>query len=247
MKFLETPNLPKNKVTAVIVSCNINPESEYTLNEFGIEVVKIKPNSKLYNAVKTHPDMQIYYCGRGEFICNNEAINSIEGYIPPKNICSGNELSIKYPYDIAYNAARVGGYLICNREYTDKNILLDAENKGLEIINVKQGYAKCNICILSDKAIITSDFGIQTALANFPIDVLLVEDNTVSLKDFSHGFIGGSTGKISEDKLAVNGNIKLHKYSKEIITFARKYNVEIVSLNNEYIEDIGSILPILEK
>ena len=41
--------------------------------------------------------------------------------------------------------------------------------------------------------------------------------------------------------------MKYHKNIDEITKFAYKYNVEIISLNNEQIDDIGSILPILEK
>lgn len=247
MNYLKTPNLPKSDVTKVIASGEISADSEYTLNSYGIEVIKTKAHTKLYNAVKFHPDMQLYHLGGNCIVCDEEALETASIISPLENICSGKDIGEKYPYDICYNAARVGQFLICNKQYTDKNIILDAENKGLEIINVKQGYAKCNLCIISENAVITSDVGIKTAIGNYPIDVLLVEDNSVLLKDFSHGFIGGATGKISQDKLAINGNIKYHKYSREIIDFAKKHNVEIVSLNNGYIEDIGSILPILEK
>lgn len=247
MRYIEIPNLPNGYVKKVIASGEISLGSEYVLNSYGIEVIKTKAHTKLYNAVKFHPDMQLYHLGGNCIICDEEAVETAGIIFSSENICSGNSVAEKYPYDISYNAARVGQFLICNKQYTDSNILIDAENKGLEIIDVKQGYAKCNLCIISENAVITSDIGIKTAIGNFPIDVLLVEDNSVLLKDFTHGFIGGATGKIAPDKLAINGNIKYHKYSREIIDFAKKHNVEIISLNSGYIEDIGSILPILEK
>ena len=43
---------------------------------------------------------------------------------------------------------------------------------GYEIINVKQGYAKCSICVVSDNAIITADKGIAKAAIQNRIDVL---------------------------------------------------------------------------
>ena len=55
-----------------------------------------------------------------------------------------NNIDSKYPYDVWYNATTLKDYVICNKAYTDKTIL-DSHNK--EIINVKQGYSKCNICI----------------------------------------------------------------------------------------------------
>ncbi|MEE0943954.1 MAG: hypothetical protein UIM24_00685 [Clostridia bacterium] len=247
MKYLENPNLPKDNVTTVIASGEISLESEYMLNSFGIDVIKTKPHRKLYNAVAYHPDMQLHHIGHNNVICDSEAIITANQIFDTENICSGNDIENKYPYDIRYNAARVGQFLVCNRDFTDKNIIEDAETKGLEIIAVKQGYAKCNLCIVNENAVITSDKGIKSALVNFPIDVLFVEDDSILLKDLSHGFIGGSTGKIAPDKLVINGNIIFHKNYSEILDFTKKHNVEIISLNNNFIEDIGSILPILEK
>jgi 2-hydroxy-3-keto-5-methylthiopentenyl-1-phosphate phosphatase len=44
--------------------------------------------------------------------------------------------------------------------------------------------------------------------------------------------------------LAVNGNIKLHPDFEKIIEFCKKYDVEVVSLNNGEIVDVGSIIPV---
>ena len=70
----------------------------------------------------------------------------------------------------------------------------------------------------------------------------MVNDNKIKLENFEHGFIGGATGLLNNNTLAVNGNINLHTNYKEIIEFAKKYNVEVISLNNEEIIDIGSII-----
>ena len=79
-----------------------------------------------------------------------------------------NNIDSKYPYDVWYNATALKDYVICNKAYTDKTIL-DSHNK--EIINVKQGYSKCNICIVDNNAIITSDNGIAKTVAQKGIDV----------------------------------------------------------------------------
>lgn len=247
MNYVKIPNLPNNDVSTVFVSEDIGKEAEFSLNSYGIKTVKISPHPKLYNAVKTHPDMQLCHLGGNNIVCDGEVLNRISEISPIPNICLGSGLAENYPYDIRYNAARVGGYLICNKAYTEQIILDKAAADGVAVIDVRQGYAKCNICILTENAVITSDTGIKNTLEKYPVEVLLIEDSSVVLKDFNHGFLGGATGKISEDKLAVNGNIKYHKNGKEIINFAYKHNVEIVSLNNQNIEDIGSIIPILEK
>lgn len=247
MSFIKVPNLPEREVTDVFVSCDISKESLETLAKYGVNATLIPEHNILYSGVKSHADMQVFHLGNDSIICEENSLKPANSLFDIKNICSGKRIGGRYPEDVAYNAARVGSYLICNKRYTAPEIIITATADGLEIIDIKQGYAKCNICVISENAIITSDSGIKSALGKFPVDVLLVSDNSVKLKNFSHGFIGGATGKISPDKLAVNGNIKLHTNYKEITEFAKKYSVEIISLNNGFIEDIGSILPILAK
>ncbi len=247
MSLIKQPNLPKNDVCEVLVSCEMSEKSEYTLLNYGISLQKTIPSEALYDAVKCHADMLFHHLSDDVAVAESKQAEYLFAQTPYLNICSKKVLSGIYPYDIAYNAARVGKYLICNSSYTDGFILNYAQKHGIEIIDVKQGYAKCNICIISENAVITSDIGIKSALGNFPVECLLIDDKSVLLKDFKHGFFGGATGKIAPDKLAVNGNIKYHNNAEEIISFAKKHSVEVISLNDGYIEDIGSILPILEK
>jgi len=113
-------------------------------------------------------------------------------------------------------------------------------------INVNQGYSKCSVCVINENAIITSDLGIAKKCDLFGIDVLVIDDSCISLNGVSHGFIGGSSGLISPELLAVNGNIKLHKNYDNISNFCNKYNVNIISLHCGEIEDIGSIICLTE-
>lgn len=245
--YIETPNLPQNSVDTVIISGELSERCEYRLNEFGVSCIRTARNAALYDAVAYHADMVMYHAGGSKIICEPEFICAVYGLTPILNICSGNRLSDKYPYDIAYNAARVGNYLICNKRYTHQQIIKDCTDKGITIINVKQGYAKCNVCIIDENSIITSDNGIALAAKSYGLDVLLTDDNDISLKGLNHGFFGGASGKIAPDKLAVNGNIKYHKNHKEIMKFANTRGIEIISLSDNMIEDIGSILPLYEK
>lgn len=247
MNYVKIPNLPQNEVTAVIVGSDLSNESEYTLNRMGIACIKAPYHQKLYDAVASHADMLIFHTGSDKFICEPEMKDYFERNICSSNICSGSAIQSKYPYDIAYNAARVGNFLICNRGYTDSKIIDCSIQKELDIINVRQGYAKCNVCVLDEKSIITSDAGIAAAVTSYGISVLFTDDCCVRLKGLNNGFLGGASGKLAPDKLAVNGNIKLHKNCDEIIKFAAKRGIEIISLNNDCIADLGSILPILEK
>lgn len=246
MKFITVPNLPQNKVDKVIVSAQISKHAQLTLEHLGICVLKTMKHPNLYSAVAYHADMQLHHLGSDEFVCEPYAETYYRALIPFPNIRSGKRISEKYPQDIAYNAARVGRYLICKQADTSSIITESAEKSGLTVIDVKQGYSKCNICVIDENSVITSDKGIAKALGNFEIDVLLTDDSCVKLQGLNHGFLGGATGKISRDVLAVNGNINYHTNRDEIISFVEKRGVKIVSLCDGVVEDIGSIIPISE-
>ena len=89
---------------------------------------------------------------------------------------------------------------------------------------------------------ITADKNISNTAIKNNIDVLLIENKGIILKGYNEGFIGGATGLIENNLLAVNGNIKLHKDYIRIKQFCREYGVDIVSLSDEPICDIGSII-----
>lgn len=242
MSYIKIPNLPEREVTHAVASCEISQKAEEKLLTFGVNITKTSDYPTLYDGIKSHPDMQFHHFGDSKFIFAPQTHMNICSYVN-----CGEEIGNKYPCDVKYNVARVGSYAICNKIHTEKSIIDYYNANGVEIIDIRQGYAKCNVCVVADSAIITSDAGIATETVRFGIDTLLVDDKTILLKNFNHGFIGGATGKIAPDKLAVNGNINLHKNAKEIIAFAKKYSVEVISLSDENICDIGSIIPICEK
>ncbi len=213
------------------------------LKKYGLNVVLTPKLDHVYATICGHTDIMVHKLCDNVIVAEPTVAEYFKIKMPEIEVISGKTiLNEKYPYDIAYNAARVGNNIICNENFTDDIIIEFANKNGLNLINTKQGYAKCSICVISNDAIITSDKNIQSVAFKNKIDVLLVNDNEIKLTGFDHGFIGGATGLIKENILAVNGNIKFHTNYKEIITFCAKHNVEVVSLNNEEIIDIGSIL-----
>lgn len=242
--FVEIPNLPQKKASAVIVDCRISMEAINTLHNLGICVYTTQRISSLYDAVCAHPDMAFFHAGGNLFISSEEGKSRLLK-IPGIEIREGrSKLKSTYPGDIAYNAARVGNFLIHNFKHTDPCILSASED--LIRVQVNQGYAKCSVCVVSDRAIITSDMGIAKKCDTFGIDVLKTDDSDILLKGVSHGFFGGASGKIAQDILAVNGNIKTHRDSDKIEEFCDKYGVKIISLHNGAIYDIGTVFCVKE-
>ena len=68
--------------------------------------------------------------------------------------------------------------LIHNLNFTDKKILDYCKDK--KTINVKQGYTKCSILPVKEKAIITNDKGIYDTLKNEDFDILLLPFGDIS-------------------------------------------------------------------
>ena len=225
---------------SVLVDFKISEKSEDTLKELGYIVFKTEKCPDLAEPVSSHPDMTVCKLSDTDFAAKTTLCGPFEC-----NVIKGTtELKPEYPFDIAYNAARIGNFLFCNAKYTDKKIIEYCKKNGIRILNVNQGYAKCSICEVSDNAIITADKSIYNAAKENNIDVLLVENKGIILNGYNEGFIGGATGLVEKDLLAVNGNIKLHKSCDEIIAFCKNYGVKVISLSDEPITDIGSIIRI---
>lgn len=213
------------------------------LKKYGFCVVLTPKIDHVYTTICGHTDIMVHKLCDNKIVAEPTVFDYFKNKMPEIEVIPGKTiLNEKYPYDIAYNTARVGNNIFCNKNFTDDTIIEFANKNHLNLLNTKQGYAKCSICVISNDAIITSDKNIQSVAIKNGVDVLLVNDDKIKLKEFDHGFIGGATGLINEKVLAVNGNIELHTNYKEIIEFCKKHGVEVISLNNDEIIDIGSIL-----
>lgn len=213
------------------------------LEKLGFKVIKTPQMATVYTTICGHADIMIHKLEDNLLVAEPTAYDYFCKSLGNVSVVQGKTvLSAKYPFDIAYNAARVGKNLFCNEKYTDETILDFADKNGINIANTKQGYAKCSICIVSDNAIITSDKNIAAVAEKNKIDVLMVDDSSIKLIGFEHGFIGGATGLITENILAVNGDINYHTDCNRILDFCKSHKTEVLSLNNGPIIDIGSIL-----
>ena len=244
--YIRNPNLPAGEVTAVAVSCEAEKAIK-SLHLLGITTYILNNNPLLPRPVNSHPDLQLLH------LCENRILVSDE------HLCAGelqknffissikDSLGDRYPEDVRLNCKIIGNKIILNKKTISREILEFAELSGLDIINVNQGYTGCSICVINDSAIITDDISIFTAAQNFLNDVLFISKGSIRLKGYGYGFIGGCCGKLSPNKLAVNGRIESHTDKNLIIDFCNKHNVDIIELSDDSLTDVGGILPLLEK
>ncbi len=229
---------------AVIIDKFADPESLATLKKLNIEYYKTESLDFLYEPVNTHPDMQIH------FVDDNTAVVAPSVYeyyakILPSNITiykGEKDPGRTYPEDCAYNVAKLGKRVIGNLFYVDSVIKDLYTAKNFEFINVKQGYTKCNLCVVDNNSVITEDEGLFKTLSKQGIDVLKIPYGEVKLKFFDNGFIGGATGKIVPDKIAFYGDVSQTSYFEQIESFLSTRSVEMISLSQNTLNDFGSIL-----
>ena len=153
----------------------------------------------------------------------------------------------KFPYGqysdtCRYNVLKIGNYLFHNLKYTDSSILKAASKCGYEMVNVKQGYARCSSLIVNEKAIITSDPGISIVVKKQNIDVLLVRPGDIILPGEKYGFLGGASGIMQDGSILVSGDLSRHKDYGKIELFLNKYNSNIFNIKGQDLYDSGSLI-----
>lgn len=246
MRFISTPNLPESDVALSAVS-GTYPAITDALRARKIDIIPVMPCKTLDAPVSDHADMLLHHLGGDRVVVakGEETLKiKLEQYgfqAAYSNVC----VESLYPQDVKLNCARIGRrQLIGNGKTMDVAIQEFCVCNQIELINVKQGYAKCSTVVVDSKSIITADPSIAAAATNAGIDVLKITPGYVNLEGYEYGFLGGTCGMIAKGKLAFTGSIQNHPDYNEIKNFCNYKNVELVSLVEGPLLDIGGILPL---
>ena len=154
-------------------------------------------------------------------------------------LCGTKEPTSGYPNDIAYNAAEVGDFLFCFHCATEPEILKTAGQTGMKILDINQGYAKCSIIPVTDRALITADQKIAEKAEGNGLDFLLTTNDGVYLKGFSNGLIGGASVS-GNGVVFFTGDITRHRDFERIQEFCRKHKKELCLTPSLPLYDLGS-------
>lgn len=228
-----------------VVDYRISLEEIYNLENLGYKILKCPKSSEVYEAINGHPDIQMHVVDEKNIILQRNADNFFMESLASCGynlIKSSHSLKDKYPRDIILNSYSTESFFIHNTLYTDQQLLCRVQDKI--IINVKQGYTKCSILPVDNKAVITNDPSIERSLKKYDFDVLLLPYGDISLPGFNYGFIGGCGGKTSLGEMCFFGHLKYYKYKNEIINFLNRYNIKPIYLYNGPLIDRGSLFVI---
>ncbi len=240
MDFVKTPYLPKKRAVLAVGDVKIE----------GVRVITPFESERVHKSLKKHADLTFCYLGEGVAVCEKEAYDYYKEELSFSGITllqGESLLDLHYPFDAAYNVAITGKKIFCRIASTDKVLLNTARELGYEIIDIKQGYAKCSVCPVGEFSAISADMSFVKKAENEGIEVLQITNNTISLPGFSNGFFGGSAFMADEHTLFVNGDLSLHPDCEKIKSFLKKREIEAKCLSEFPIYDFGSFIPIIEE
>jgi len=247
LEFLKVPFIPDGKVSLAMLDYRINPVIEENLNKNGIECIKTVRCQELYKAVDGHPDMLMLHIGGKRIVLAPNIYEALTPVLEKKGFAvtkGATWLVRNYPGNIAYNVLKVGDIAFHNLKYTDPEVRKALEEENSVMIDVRQGYTKCSVCILDERTIITSDRKISRIAEKYGIESFLIKPGGIELKGLGYGFIGGASGLISRKQIAFTGSIESLNEGRKLVDFINNKGFEIITLFNEKLTDYGSVIPL---
>lgn len=234
--------MKKSKIAAV--SEEIPKRALERLFEYAERVVLLGADPRLAPPVACHADMIFACVGDCLFFhesymeAHGETVEEIVRHTGFKAVVTKEERGEKYPLDVALNVLPLKDTLVCKKSSTSPAVLSLCEEKNISITDVKQGYAACSV-LCGDGFLITADFSIYNAVKDM-CDALLIPCGNIRLEPYDTGFIGGATGYFGSTVFSV-GEISLHPFGAEIISFLADRGIEVVSLCDGELSDVGGI------
>lgn len=238
--IIKMPHLPQGKVGLAVFGAKYREILENPLQNLGITPLWLPNNEAVDPRLAGHADLMLLHLGGARVVtsCGFEITQELGalGF----EVIRAAEQGRHYPEDARLCACVIGARCIHNFKISDPAV------SGFERVAVKQGYAKCCVCVVDENSIITSDAGIAKAAALHGIDALEIRPGHIELPGFDTGFIGGSSFKISKVLMAFTGRLDAHPDMVRIEDFLRRRGIEPVYLTDGPIFDIGSAVPLTE-
>lgn len=241
------PNLPKKQVDKVIIGADYNDEIYRKLEKLCIEPIFTTKSTNVRQGIQNHADLTFCPLSTERFLLSKEQTDiSAEliklGY---NTEFIDEDLQADYPNDVFLNCVVIGKHIFYNPKTVSQKIRDFIKKSDLIEVAVRQGYTKCSIAPVSDDTFITDDISIGYRGAEFGFDVLIINKGDIKLRNFNYGFIGGATGKISENKMLLTGCAENLSDGDKIKKFLFKKDIELIELTDSIVEDIGSIFPLI--
>lgn len=245
IKFVENPNLPDNDVRVIICGSDDKDVLSF-FKENEIDVIKSKRNKFIDPAVSFHSDMAAIHLGNEKIVIDKNQAELRSKLLSIGMSVTDTKHPIKgsYPCDVKLNFTLIGKTSVGCHRFADEHFACEIDN--FEKLNVKQGYCKCSVLVVDNNALITDDVSVSRIMSEKGFECLLIQKGDVALPGHEYGFIGGASGKISNNKIIFFGNIRNHRDFSAIENFLKKHSCTFVCTDEKALRDIGGIIPIIE-
>ena len=223
-------------------------EIEDSLLKKGYGVLRLPSYPRLPHPVSAHADLLLFFapeeilCTKGYFEMAKELLFEIAAKAQKPLRLIEEELGATYPQDVPLNAALVGERLFCNPKTVARRIRVSLLNE--QTACVKQGYTKCSILPVGERALITEDVSIAAAARENGLEVLRIEKGHVSLPGYDTGFLGGAASCSPYQKngeILFCGDLFSHPQAKEIQAFCHARGYTVSSLGTGALLDVGTL------
>ncbi len=203
-------------------------------------VIPLPVHPLLPEPVCGHPDLLCFYDGGKRtlytFLEYYEQNTALFDALPVK-ICPLPLKAGAYPLDLHFDQLLYKGRIIGRAPFIPRVL-----TEGREVVNVRQGYAKCATLALDDLAV-TADEGIAKAIRTLGGRVLEIENDGVALPGYDKGFIGGASAVVGE-KVLFFGDLSAHGQGKQISELLLKEGYTPISLSLDPLTDYGGLIVI---
>lgn len=236
----------------IIVDNRIRKIEMEFLNKLDRNILALPSINNVYEEISSHVDIYISKI-KDTLIIEKAMYDNIKEKVLDNDICivRGNEtVKNPYPNDILYNVCVIGNNAIHNFKYTDKKLLEIIDKKGLNKININQGYSNCSIAVIDDNSAILSDKKIANMLQEYGIDTLYIDEKLdIKLLDKKgnyskmSGFIGGAIERM-ENNVIVFGDLNKIDKENKIRNFITSRNLNVIDFKGFDVIDYGGIIKI---
>lgn len=220
--------------------------------ERGFRTVAMPAMPDMPTPVASHPDM-LLFAGFGKLFVRaahmengafSRAVGEILDAAPALGLSLTSDLpSDKYPRDVAFNCAVIGGALTGLSEHISPAIKRCAAEHMIPILNVAQGYTKCSTLIMGcgmRAPVITADRGIYSFANERGVPAYLIPPGGIMLPGYDTGFVGGASF-FADGTLFFLGSPASHPAYDIISRAADSHGVRIASLSDVPLFDAGCI------
>lgn len=232
----------------IIVDERIEESMRRELAKRGFFILTATAHRALPDAIASHPDSLFYRQEKDLFTYADYAetalplLSDLREYIRDVTLHFVSECPGKsFPEDCRLNALSAGGKVFCREESLSESVLEFIRGNSLTTVKVKQGYPACSVLKLNESHCVTSDPGMARSLRKEGIDTLLVTQGAIALPPYEYGFIGGASF-VHGGTVYFFGNIESHPDGKAIINYIKEQNLEVVSLSDGALTDLGGAL-----